>query len=146
MSSYRFIERQRGHYPVRELCQVLGVVPSATYAWRQRCQRPAPAWERAVGRAFARHAHRYGPWPAAGSAASWQVSGRPLPYPARAAPAWSAGATAPLIRTPHDRFGPRPARGSELGKQAAFEPEPVTQSHLVQVAIGPALGGQDAAG
>jgi transposase-like protein len=60
VSTYRFRERQRGYYPVRELCQVLGVAPSTYYAWRQRRQRPAPAWERAVCRAFARHARRYG--------------------------------------------------------------------------------------
>lgn len=60
MSTYRFIERQRGHYAVRELCQVLGVAASAYYAWRQHRQQPAPAWERAVCQAFARHARRYG--------------------------------------------------------------------------------------
>ena len=58
MSTCRFLERQRGHYAVRELCQVLGVAPSACYAWRQRRQRPA--WEWAVCQAFARHARRYG--------------------------------------------------------------------------------------
>ncbi len=32
MSRYRFIEAQRGHYPVRLLCQVLGVPASGYYA------------------------------------------------------------------------------------------------------------------
>ena len=34
MSRYRFIEAQRGQYPVRLLCQVLGVPVSGYYAWQ----------------------------------------------------------------------------------------------------------------
>jgi len=32
MSGYRFIAAERGQYPVRRLCQVLGVVSSGYYA------------------------------------------------------------------------------------------------------------------
>ena len=31
-----FIDQQRVHHSVQQLCQVLGVVPSRYYAWRQR--------------------------------------------------------------------------------------------------------------
>ena len=34
MSRYRFIEAERDHYPVRRLCQVLGVPASGYYAWQ----------------------------------------------------------------------------------------------------------------
>ena len=34
MSRYRFINAERGHYPVRRLCQVLGVPASGYYAWQ----------------------------------------------------------------------------------------------------------------
>ena len=34
MSRYRFIAAERGHYPVRRLCQVLGVPASGFYAWQ----------------------------------------------------------------------------------------------------------------
>lgn len=60
MSCYRFIDRHRHGVPVRELCTVLQMAPSSYYAWRQRRQQLAPAWERAVVRAFARHGRRYG--------------------------------------------------------------------------------------
>jgi putative transposase len=47
MSPYRFIEVQRGQYPVRRLCQVLGVPASGYYAWqqaqRQAINQEAPA-------------------------------------------------------------------------------------------------------
>ncbi len=33
---YRFIDEQRRHYPVRRLCQSLGVSPSGYYAWKRR--------------------------------------------------------------------------------------------------------------
>ncbi len=33
---YRFIEAHKAHYPVKELCQVLGVCGSGYYAWRKR--------------------------------------------------------------------------------------------------------------
>ncbi|WP_460545343.1 hypothetical protein [Hymenobacter frigidus] len=34
MSRYRFVAAVRGHYPVRRLCQVLGVPASRFYAWQ----------------------------------------------------------------------------------------------------------------
>ncbi len=34
--SYRFIERERIHYPVTVLCHVLAVPRSGYYAWRER--------------------------------------------------------------------------------------------------------------
>jgi len=33
MSRYRFIAAERGHYPVRRLCQVLGVESPKAPAW-----------------------------------------------------------------------------------------------------------------
>jgi transposase InsO family protein len=60
VSRYRFIDQHRAQVPVRELCTVLQVAPSSYYTWRQRRQQPAPAWERAVVRAFQRHGRRYG--------------------------------------------------------------------------------------
>ena len=39
MSRYRFINTERGHYPVRRLCQVLGVPTSGCYAWQTEQQR-----------------------------------------------------------------------------------------------------------
>ncbi len=60
MSRYHFIDQYRAQVPVRELCTVLRVVPSSYYAWRKRRQQSAPAWERAVVRAFQRHGRRYG--------------------------------------------------------------------------------------
>ena len=64
MSRYRFIDAQRGAYPVRCLCRVLGVAPSRYYAWQQGRQRAVgeatPAWETALVAVFARHKRRYG--------------------------------------------------------------------------------------
>ena len=60
MSRYRFLDRHRAQVPVRELCTVLRVAPSSYYAWRQRRHQPAPAWKRAVVRAFQRHGRRCG--------------------------------------------------------------------------------------
>ncbi|WP_317192392.1 IS3 family transposase [Hymenobacter jeongseonensis] len=59
---YQHIARRRHHVPVRQLCHVLGVAPSAYYAWQQRHQAPAlePAWQGAVRVAFQRHGRRYG--------------------------------------------------------------------------------------
>ena len=34
MSCYRFIAAERGYYPVRLLCQVLGVLASRYYSWQ----------------------------------------------------------------------------------------------------------------
>lgn len=36
MSLLQFIDQQRAHHPVRQLCQVLGVVSNCYYTWRQR--------------------------------------------------------------------------------------------------------------
>ena len=36
MSPLHFIDQQRVHYAVQQLCQVLDVVPSRYYAWRHR--------------------------------------------------------------------------------------------------------------
>lgn len=60
MSTYRFIDAQTAHYPVRRLCQVLGVAPSAYYAWHQRPVGDVPAWETAAVAVFAQHQRRYG--------------------------------------------------------------------------------------
>ncbi|WP_210522210.1 hypothetical protein [Hymenobacter terricola] len=34
MSELRFMDQQRFHYSIQQLCQVLGVVPSRYDAWR----------------------------------------------------------------------------------------------------------------
>ena len=65
MSRYRFIAAERGHYPVRRLCQVLGVPASGFYAWQadqpRAVGRPkTPAWETALVKAFGVHQRRYG--------------------------------------------------------------------------------------
>ncbi len=64
MSRYRFIAAERGHYPVRRLCQVLGVPASGFYAWQQGQQRAVgsepPAWETALVQVFGVHKRRYG--------------------------------------------------------------------------------------
>ena len=54
MSTYQHIAQYRAHVPVRQLCQVLRVAPSAYYAWqRRRLPVPEPAWQTAVRKAFA---------------------------------------------------------------------------------------------
>ena len=64
MSRYHFIEGQRAHYPVRLLCQLLGVPASGYYAWQQTQQQAisqrTPAWETALVKVFGRHKRRYG--------------------------------------------------------------------------------------
>ena len=64
MSCYRFIAAERGRYPVRRLCQVLGVPASGYYAWQSGPQRAAgpatPAWETALVKTFRHHKRRYG--------------------------------------------------------------------------------------
>ena len=64
MSRYRFLEAARAHYPVRLLCQVLGVPISGCYAWQQAQKQAvigkAPAWEEALVKVFGRHKRRYG--------------------------------------------------------------------------------------
>ena len=62
MSRYRFVRAQTSHYPVRRLCQVLGVGVASYYRWQQkvaaRC--PVPAWEIALCQVFVLHKRRYG--------------------------------------------------------------------------------------
>ncbi|HEX8427535.1 IS3 family transposase [Hymenobacter sp.] len=65
MSRYRFIVAERGHYPVRRLCQVLGVPASGFYAWQQSQVRAVgsdetPTWETALVKVVGRHKRRYG--------------------------------------------------------------------------------------
>ena len=64
MSRYRFVAAERGHYPVRRLCQVLGVPASGYYAWQAGPQRAVGAatlvWETALDKAFRHHQRRYG--------------------------------------------------------------------------------------
>jgi len=63
MSCYRFIAAERGHYPVRRLCQVLGMPASGYFAWQTGQQRAVdqqtPAWETALVKAFGVHQRRY---------------------------------------------------------------------------------------
>ena len=65
MSRYRFIAAERSHYPMRRLCQVLGVPASGFYAWQadqqQAVGRPkTPAWETALVKVFGVHKRRCG--------------------------------------------------------------------------------------
>lgn len=65
MSRYRFIAQQRAAFPVRRLCQVLGVPASGFYAWlrdheRAVGQAQTPAWETALVQVFGVHKRRYG--------------------------------------------------------------------------------------
>jgi len=59
MSRYCFSEAQRGAYPVRRLCYVLGVPTSGYYAWQQAQQQMGsgepPAWEEVLVKVFGRH-------------------------------------------------------------------------------------------
>ena len=62
MSTYRYIAQRQARGPVRQLCRVLRVAPSAYYAWHRQQDQPVPepAWQTAVREAFARHSQRYG--------------------------------------------------------------------------------------
>ena len=65
MNPLQFIDEQRVHYSVQHLCQVLDVVPSRYYAWRQRQAAAAagtrePAWETEMLAVFDHHKRRYG--------------------------------------------------------------------------------------
>jgi transposase InsO family protein len=62
VSVYQHIAQRRQQAPVRQLCRVLRVAPSAYYAGQQRHQVAAlePAWQAAVRAAFQRHGRRYG--------------------------------------------------------------------------------------
>ena len=65
MSRCHFIAAERGHYPVRRLCQVLDVPASGFYAWQAEQQRAVgdlktPAWETVLVKVFGFHKRRYG--------------------------------------------------------------------------------------
>lgn len=62
MSAYEHIAQCRARVPVRQLRHVLGVVPSAGYAWHRQRHLPAsePAWHAAMRHAFTRHGRRDG--------------------------------------------------------------------------------------
>lgn len=61
MSTYQHIAQRQPHVPVRQLCHVLRVAPSAYYAWQRRQTfTPEPAWQVAVRAAFRWHSARYG--------------------------------------------------------------------------------------
>ena len=65
MSPLQFVDQQRPLYPVKQLCPVLGVVPSRYYAWRVAQAAGAagtsePAWETDMVAVFDRHKRRYG--------------------------------------------------------------------------------------
>ena len=54
---FRFIEDRRADYPVRILCEVLGVSPAGYYAWRSRPESQRSAANRdlvEIGRASCR--------------------------------------------------------------------------------------------
>ncbi|SHM01985.1 hypothetical protein SAMN02746009_03805, partial [Hymenobacter psychrotolerans DSM 18569] len=42
MSTYQHIAQRAGHVPVRQLCRVLHIAPSAHYAWCRRQGQPVP--------------------------------------------------------------------------------------------------------
>ena len=65
MSTLPFIDQQRSYHHVRQLCQVLGVVPSRYYAWwlaqvRGAVGKQEPAWETEMVAVFDHHKRRYG--------------------------------------------------------------------------------------
>ena len=65
MSTLHFIDQPRVFHLVQQLCQVLDVVPSRCYAWRQtqaaRAVGPVePAWETEMVAVFDDHRRRYG--------------------------------------------------------------------------------------
>ena len=65
MNPLHFIDQQRIHHSVQQLCQVLNVVPSRYYAWRHRQAAGAvgtrePAWETEMLAVFDHHKRRYG--------------------------------------------------------------------------------------
>ena len=62
MSRFRFIRAQAPHYPVRRLCQVLGVGVASYYRWQKKSvsRLLVPAWEQALCQTFSQHKRRYG--------------------------------------------------------------------------------------
>ncbi|MGY3088368.1 transposase InsO family protein [Hymenobacter sp. UYAg731] len=122
MSAYQHIAQRAGYVPVRQLCQMLRVVPAAYYAWQHRRYRPAvlPAWQVAVHEAFAFHSQRDGTRrlrvevQAAGHAVGrWRVrrvleahglqARQPRPFVPR-----TTGSD-PAVRAPHNRLLGQPA-------------------------------------
>ena len=62
VSRYRFIRAPTPHYPVRRLCQVLGVGVASSYRWQKKAASRllVPAWEQALCQTFSQHKRRYG--------------------------------------------------------------------------------------
>ncbi|WP_375434937.1 IS3 family transposase [uncultured Hymenobacter sp.] len=62
MSRFRFVRTQAPHYPVRRLCQVLGVEVASYYRWQKKSASRllVPAWEQALCQTFGQHKRRYG--------------------------------------------------------------------------------------
>jgi putative transposase len=61
VTAFRFVEREKAHFPVRMLCRVLGVSPSGYYAWAQRGPSPRVQADRALlARIRAIHIHSRG--------------------------------------------------------------------------------------
>ena len=61
----QFIDQQRVNYPVRQICQVLDVVPSHYYDWRHvqavgAVGTTEPVWETEMAAVFDHHKRRYG--------------------------------------------------------------------------------------
>ena len=61
---FRLVEDQRDTFPVRVMCDVMGVSPALYYAWRGRPESPRKAANRAllteIRRVHAAHRGRYG--------------------------------------------------------------------------------------
>jgi len=61
VTAFRFVEREKAHFPVTMLCRVLGVSPSGYYAWAQRGPSPRVQADRALlARIRAIHIHSRG--------------------------------------------------------------------------------------
>jgi len=51
---YRFVEKNREHFSVERLCQVVGIARSAYYGWKKRC----PSQREQDNRALIEHIRR----------------------------------------------------------------------------------------
>ena len=62
VSLLQFIDQQRIYYPVPQLCQVLGIVLSHYYSWRQAqaVETTESIWETEMAAVFDHHKCRYG--------------------------------------------------------------------------------------
>ena len=62
MRAYEHIAQRRAHVPVRQLCHVLSVAPSAYYGWHRQQHLPAaePAWQVVIRQLFVRYGRRHG--------------------------------------------------------------------------------------